>query len=118
DVEPAIEAVLDADRVQQILACLLDNTVRYSPDGGAIEVSARATSSQFIQIVVRDHGIGVPPDRRASLFSRYAPGDPHDYRAGLGLGLYVCRRIAELHGGTVTADFPDDGGTRIVVALP
>ena len=67
---------------------------------------------------MRDHGIGIAAEHRAHIFERFYQSQPSDQRAGLGLGLYVSRQIVELHGGQIEAEFPDDGGTRMVVWLP
>jgi signal transduction histidine kinase len=67
---------------------------------------------------VRDHGAGVPLEDRARIFERFYQGHGGVYQAGLGLGLYLCRRIVERHGGEIRAEFPEDGGSRFVVTLP
>jgi signal transduction histidine kinase len=70
---------------------------------------------------VRDHGVGVPPEHRAHIFDRFYQahaGGALTSMAGMGLGLYISRQIVELHGGSIDADFPDDGGTRFSVKLP
>jgi signal transduction histidine kinase len=70
---------------------------------------------------VRDHGLGIPPEHRPHIFDRFYQahaGGPLTSMAGMGLGLYISRQIVELHGGTIDAEFPDDGGTRFVVMLP
>ncbi len=71
-----------------------------------------------MRLAVRDHGIGIAPEERSHIFERFYQSRPSDQRAGLGLGLYVSRQIVELHGGSIEAEFPEDGGTRIVVTLP
>ena len=68
--------------------------------------------------MLRDRGIGIPVERRARMFEPYYQAHPGTERSGLGLGLYVSRRIVEQHGGTIRADFPADGGTRFVLSLP
>jgi len=72
-------------------------------------------------LVVRDYGSGIPPGQRSHIFERFFQVD--DSRAnggcgGMGLGLYICRQIVEMHGGDIRAEFPLDGGTRVVVRLP
>jgi signal transduction histidine kinase len=71
-----------------------------------------------VHLVVRDHGIGIPPERRARLFDRFYQAHGEGHFGGLGLGLFISRQIVELHGGTLEADFPPDGGTRFCVNLP
>jgi excisionase family DNA binding protein len=113
----SLECEVDALRLEQVLTNLLDNAIKYSPDGGAIEVVLARTSASSVEVSVRDHGLGVPVEKRGRIFERFfqAHGSGH---SGMGLGLYVSRHIVELHGGQIRAEFPDDGGTRVCVQLP
>jgi signal transduction histidine kinase len=111
-------AMIDPLRLGQVVTNLLDNAVKYSPEGTSIEVKVSGTSNDVVQFAVRDHGMGIAPARRGHIFERYYRADDENYRSGMGLGLYICRQIVELHGGSIWAEFPDDGGTRIVVTLP
>jgi signal transduction histidine kinase len=113
-----LEAEADPLRLEQVLTNLLDNAIKYSPEGGPIQVVLARARDGWVELAVRDWGLGIPPRRRGRIFERFyqAHGDGH--RSGLGLGLYVSRRIAELHGGAIRAEFPHDGGTRFVVSLP
>ena len=83
-----------------------------------IELSAACTSEGFVEIRVRDYGDGIPVEDRACIFERFSRTRSNGHRSGLGLGLYVTRQLVELHGGQITAEFPDDGGTCFVVRLP
>ena len=67
---------------------------------------------------MHDRGVGIPPELREHIFERFYQGHAAEYGSGMGLGLYISRQIVELHGGTITAEFPADGGTCIVVTLP
>jgi signal transduction histidine kinase len=111
-------AQADGLRLEQVLTNLLDNATKYSPNGGQIEVEIRPLAPLAVEIAVRDHGIGIPPERRAAIFERYYRAHTDSYQSGLGLGPYISRQIVELHGGTITAEFPDDGGARFVIVLP
>ena len=108
----------DGLRLEQVLTNLLDNAVKYSPNGGRIEVELRALAPLAVEIAVRDHGTGIPPARREAIFERFYRAHTDSYQSGLGLGLYISRQIVELHGGSITAVFPDDGGARFVIVLP
>jgi signal transduction histidine kinase len=114
----SLRARVDSLRLEQVLTNLLDNAVKYSPDGGSIELVLRLVDTGLAELSVRDHGLGIPPDRRAGIFERYYQAHSEGYRSGLGLGLYISRQIVELHGGEIRAEFPPDGGTRMVVRLP
>jgi signal transduction histidine kinase len=121
-----VEATVDPLRMEQLLTNLLDNAIKYSPDGGPIDVelsyaaapAGDPTETPLVRLVVRDHGLGIPPDRRARLFTRFYQAHADAHVSGLGLGLFISRHIVELHGGSIDAEFPDDGGTRFVVTLP
>jgi signal transduction histidine kinase len=114
---PRLRAKLDALRFLQVVSNLLDNAIKFSPEGGRIEVELSAPKRGALRLAVRDHGIGIPPEDRPLVFERFYQSQEGDQRAGLGLGLYVSREIVERHGGRIEAEFPDDGGTRIVVSL-
>ena len=118
DVPPGLEVEVDPLRIEQVLTNLLDNAVKYSPNGGDIEVGLRRGDAHWAELSVRDHGLGIPPDKRGHLFERFYQAHAGGHRSGLGLGLYICRQIVEQHGGSISADFPADGGTRFVVRLP
>jgi signal transduction histidine kinase len=110
-------ALVDQLRIGQVLMNLIDNAIKFSPDGGAIEVEVAATPDDQVRLSVRDHGVGIPPQDRAHVFDRF-----YQARAGraggLGLGLYISQQIVALHGGHIAVEGPPDGGTRVVVTLP
>jgi signal transduction histidine kinase len=114
----AVPAFLDALRIEQVLIHLIDNAIRFSPQGGPITVEVGQPCPETVRLSVRDLGIGVPEEKRAHLFERLAPAHADEYRSGLGLGLYISRTIVELHGGTIGASFPAQGGSLFTVELP
>jgi signal transduction histidine kinase len=128
----SVPCELDQTRLEQVLVNLLDNAIKYSPNGGPIHVTVeapldgdaacpptRAAGGQPVaRIAVRDRGVGVPPAHRERIFERFYQVRKRDNPSGMGLGLYVSRQIVELHGGALTAEFPPDGGSRFVVSLP
>ena len=114
----AIEAQVDATRIGQVLTNLLDNAIRYSPDGGEIEAKLTRWAQGTITLAVRDFGLGIPIERRKDIFERYAQAHAGQQRGGLGLGLYICKQIVERHGGTIGVECPDSGGSRFVITLP
>jgi signal transduction histidine kinase len=109
--------VVDPLRIEQVVTNLLSNAIKYSPDGGAIDVTL-TSAADSTRLEVRDHGIGIPPERRARLFDRFYQAHGEGHFGGLGLGLFISRQIVELHGGSLEADFPADGGTSFRVSLP
>jgi excisionase family DNA binding protein len=119
DSPPSLVANVDPLRLEQVLTNLLDNAVKYSPDGGGIDVRlAPCVDDRVVELAVRDRGLGIPADRRDQIFERFYQAHGNGYRSGMGLGLHISREIVELHGGEIRAEFPADGGTRFVVRLP
>jgi signal transduction histidine kinase len=120
EAEPdgVVWAEIDTARVEQVVTNLLDNAIKYSPDGGLIEVRLSHGAPGRLRLTVRDQGIGVPEEHRPHLFERFYQAHADTHRSGLGLGLYICRQIVARHGGEITAEFPPEGGTRMVVTLP
>jgi len=120
---PRLVAYVDPLRLEQVVSNLLDNAVKFSSSDTQVEVEVSAEVSverrgepaDRLAIIVRDHGIGVPEPDRPHLFDRYFQGNHH--LGGMGLGLTVSREIVELHGGVLAAEFPGDGGTRMIVAF-
>jgi PAS domain S-box-containing protein len=118
--QPSETAEVDPLRLEQVLTNLLDNAVKYAADSGPIEVTVyrAADNAEALEIAVRDHGLGISPEKRGRIFERFYRAHGNGHKSGMGLGLYVSRQIVELHGGEITAEFPDDGGSRFVVRLP
>jgi len=111
---------VDPARFQQILWNLLVNAVKFTPDGGTIEVGARR-DGQWLEISVTDTGQGISPEFLPHLFERFSQADPSTTRAqgGLGIGLAIVRHLVELHGGTVNAASKGLGeGARFEVRIP
>src|SRR5687767_7690553 len=102
----------DRDRLDVVLSNLLENAVKYSPDGGPIEVVAERRGGE-VEVRVSDAGIGIPAEHRENVFERFyqADGDAGRRRfGGLGLGLYISRAIVDAHGGQIWAAANRDGG--------
>jgi PAS domain S-box-containing protein len=116
--DDSVIAEVDLVGIEQVISNLLDNAVKYSPEGGAIDIRVTAKDREQARIAVRDHGIGIPTEKRGEIFHRFYQAHADDHRSGLGLGLFICRQIVELHGGGIEAEFPADGGVRFVVTLP
>ena len=115
---PAVPARADPLRIEQVMANLLDNAVKYSPEGGRIDVELTQPDPATVRLSVRDRGVGIPEASRGRIFDRFYQGHANSRVGGMGLGLYISREIVELHGGRIEAELPPDGGTRFVVTLP
>jgi signal transduction histidine kinase len=114
----SLRAWIDPLRLEQLLANLLDNAIKHSPQGEPVVVTLSQPAPGTLELSVSDRGVGIPIEARDRIFERFFQARPDDATQGLGLGLYVSRQIAELHGGQIRADFPTEGGTRFVMTLP
>jgi signal transduction histidine kinase len=112
-----VVAMVDPVRIEQVLTNLLDNAIKFSDETSPIGVVLEQ-SLHALTLTVSDRGIGVPLGQRERIFERFHQVPSHPLRGGMGLGLYISRQIVELHGGTIAAEFPDSGGTRMRVSLP
>ncbi|HEY8885172.1 MAG TPA: ATP-binding protein, partial [Chloroflexota bacterium] len=103
----------------QVLDSLVENAVKYSPDGGEVRVTLRGENGQ-LNLTVADQGIGIPPGDLGHVFERFRRATNVDDRrfAGMGLGLYVCQQIVDQYGGRIWASSPPRQGTTIHVSLP
>jgi signal transduction histidine kinase len=110
---------VDSDRMRQLFDNLVENAIKYTPDGGEIVMRARSVDGG-IELSVSDNGIGIPTDDLPHLFQRFHRGTNVDDRRfhGLGLGLYICRTIVEEHGGTIRVTSALGTGTTMHVSLP
>ena len=115
------ELMVDGDRqrLRQVVDNLLDNSMKYTPDGGKVSVEL-ARDGDLAQLCVCDTGIGIPPEDRERLFAHlYRSPYVRDQRIpGSGLGLVITRAIIERHNGSIALDARDEPGTCIVVRLP
>jgi two-component system CheB/CheR fusion protein len=108
----------DPHRLNQVLTNLLTNAVKYSPEGG--DITVRLTRAQDeARVSVVDRGVGIPREALPHLFDRfYRVSDMARQVQGLGLGLYICRRIVEAHGGRIEVESEPGQGSTFTVALP
>ena len=118
--EPQLEECLvlvDPDAVHRAIANLLDNAVKWSPNGGTIRVELRATGDGHAELGVRDQGPGIPPEDLPFVFDRFYRSPTARALPGSGLGLAIVRQIAEQHHGTVLARACSPGA-HILLRLP
>lgn len=104
----------DPDRISQIVANLLSNASKYSPDGSAVELELRVDGDR-LHVVVEDHGHGISAIDQRNLFTAFFRADTEETRStpGTGLGLYITKTLVELHGGQITLESEVGRGTRI-----
>jgi heavy metal sensor kinase len=110
----------DPEDLQLVWLNLLENAVRYSPEGGVVEVAVTRKDGGAARIIFEDHGVGIPPEDLPHVFERFYRGDPSRTRAtgGFGLGLAIAKALVEAYGGTITAENAPSQGTRMTVELP
>jgi signal transduction histidine kinase len=110
--------VMDLERIEQVLVNLLDNAIKFSPAGGAVEV-AIAPAGELVRVSVADEGVGIAPENLEKVFEKfYALPSASRSHSGTGLGLTICKRIVEAHGGKMAAECRPGGGSVFVFTLP
>jgi signal transduction histidine kinase len=119
---PVLEATVDETRVHRVLANLLANAIKYSPEGGPVRVTLKESidpDGKSAVLVVHDEGVGIPSDDLPHVFDRFHRGANVIGRfAGTGLGLASARELVELHGGTIAVESEEGKGSTFVVRLP
>jgi signal transduction histidine kinase len=108
----------DRARLRQVLGNLIENAVKYSPEGGEVRVSAAAANGA-VRITVRDEGPGIPRDQQVRIFEKFGRVDlPGASKPGTGLGLFIARSIAEAHGGSLEVSSEVEAGSTFTLTLP
>jgi len=110
----------DPDRLRQVLTNLTTNAIKYSPEGGSINVRCRERGPNHIVIEVIDHGLGIPQEQIGKLFEKFqrVRTPQHLKISGTGLGLYICRLIVEGHGGQIWVESELGKGSTFGIVLP
>ncbi len=115
---PSVRLLGDAPRIQQVILKLLSNAIKFTPEGGRVEVRLLRTTAHA-RIEVADSGMGIRSELLPIIFERFRRVNPERPQAGLGLGLSIARHLVELHGGSMSASSPGPGqGSTFVVTLP
>jgi signal transduction histidine kinase len=112
-------ATVDSDKLHRVVSNLLDNAIKFSPEGGEIEVEITDTATE-VRIAVRDNGEGIPPELRERIFDKFRQGAGAERvaRRSVGLGLTFCKLAVEAHGGRIWVDSAPGGGSLFVFTLP
>lgn len=114
-----VMVLVDPLRIEQVLTNLLDNAIKYGPRAQSITIDVDKVDATQARIAVTDEGPGIPVEERERIFDRFYQVRSGARKAsGMGLGLYISRQIAEMHGGTVVIQDMQQAGTRFVVTLP
>jgi signal transduction histidine kinase len=117
--DETVDVIVDRDRVKRALTNILDNALRYSPAGAAIEVSWAAADESTVQVAVSDHGPGVDPDLLPHVFEPGIRGTPsaEDVDSGAGLGLTIAKRLLEHQHATIAVQNNETGGAVVILTL-
>jgi signal transduction histidine kinase len=108
----------DRERLRQVLSNLIDNAIKYSPEGEEVVVRAQQEDGR-VHISVADRGPGIPSDQQRLIFEKFGRADvPGGSKPGTGLGLFIARSIAEAHGGTLEVDSHAEAGATFTLTLP
>jgi signal transduction histidine kinase len=109
----------DAEKVKQVLFNLVENAVKYSPDGGRIEIGLAATNGG-VRFSVRDEGLGIPPAEQRRIFEKFHRLDPNLRRgvSGTGLGLYICSELVKHMNGSIWVRSAEGEGSTFTFELP
>jgi two-component system sensor histidine kinase KdpD len=107
----------DAVVMERVLANLIENAARYTPAGSTIVISAAIDQGRAL-LRVRDDGPGLPPGKEEAIFEKFERGSREGSTTGVGLGLAICRAIAQAHGGSIHARNIEGGGAEFEFSLP
>jgi PAS domain S-box-containing protein len=109
----------DENKLRQVLVNLVDNAVKYSPEGGRVELRVRSANGSCL-IEVADEGLGIPPEERDRIFEKFYRLDPQQSKGvgGSGLGLYICRELVERMEGRLRVESEPGRGSCFTVELP
>ena len=116
-IKHEVTATFDRERVMQVASILLDNAVKYTPDGGSVAVRVEEENG-VVALLVSDTGVGISEDQLPLVFERFYRADAARAEEGVGLGLSIARQIAEAHGGTIEARSKPGVGSTFVLVLP
>jgi two-component system phosphate regulon sensor histidine kinase PhoR len=113
----------DRDKVRQVLVNLIENAIKYSPDGGQIEVgleSGQGSGEETVVFFVKDQGLGIPAEEQARIFEKFYRLDPQMTRGvgGTGLGLYICSELVNRMGGHIWVESIEGQGSTFLLELP
>jgi signal transduction histidine kinase len=113
------EVYADPERMEEVLTNLVDNAIKYSPEGGKIAITGR-TNRDHVEVTVSDNGIGIPRRELGRVFERFRRGENSQVQKvrGMGLGLYICKSIVEAHGGKIEVSSEAGKGSEFMFTLP
>jgi len=112
-----VEVFFDRDQIYRATTILLDNAVKYTPEGGVVSVNV-GQEDGWVRLKVGDTGVGIPAEDLPRVFERFYRADPARSKGGVGLGLSIARQISEAHGGEIEAKSKPGKGSTFVLRIP
>ena len=106
----------DKNRLRQVFVNIIDNALKYSDSGGSVTVTTRRAGDGFVDIAIKDTGIGIPADQLDKVKTKFFKGNAT--RRGSGIGLAVADEIIRMHGGEILLDSVEGEGTTVTIRLP
>lgn len=118
EVEPSdVTVTADGEKLQRLLSNLVSNSIKFSPNGGKVTMSANQDHDNVV-ISVADEGSGIPADKLEAVFERFLQTDRSNQKSGSGLGLAICKAIADVHGGKIWVESENGKGSIFSVSMP
>ena len=117
DRAPVAVVLGDAERLRQVVANLVDNAVKYSPAGAAVQVTVNR-EDDAVSVIVADRGPGIAEDDQTLIFEKFGRASGGTAKPGTGLGLYIARAIAQGHGGTLDVQSAPGEGAAFTLTIP
>ncbi|MBI5213562.1 MAG: HAMP domain-containing histidine kinase [Nitrospirae bacterium] len=121
EVEDEIRSIVaDERKIKQVAFNLLSNAMKFTPDGGSVFVRAKKAGEDCVEISVKDNGIGISPEDRKKLFQPFQQLETtlKKKHAGTGLGLNLCKKFVELHGGSIRVESEVGKGSKFIFVIP
>lgn len=121
EIEKEIKGIeADEQKIKQVLSCLLSNAIKFTPAGGSIHIRAHAPQADFVEVSVKDTGIGIKSEDIPKLFKPFSQLEPVYTKTakGVGLGLALAKRFVELHGGRIWVESEYGKGSKFIFTIP
>jgi signal transduction histidine kinase len=108
---------VDTFWMKRVLSNLIWNAYKFTPDHGRVVIQVRLRESG-LDLIIEDNGRGIPADKLRYVFEKFIQASPKDRLLGAGLGLWICKRILELHGGAIRVESEECKGSRFILSIP
>lgn len=108
---------VDAFWMKRVLNNLIWNAYKFTPDHGTVTIRV-SHKGKGLELIIEDNGRGIPEEKLASIFEKFTQTSPCDRKLGSGLGLWICKRVLELHGGSIRVESEEGKGSRFILSIP